>query len=515
MAETGKVGSFWHDTITTPPRRWPALTGNIAHADVAIIGAGITGLSIAWHLVSAGKRVVIIEADEVGHGTTGSSTGNLYSVVGPRLHAIAKKHGEQTLRAVIAARSAAIDFIEARVKELGIVCDFERVPFHLFSAPDAAAAKEVQHEFDAAQRVGLPSSDAIPASFPFRATALTTVADQAQFNPLKYVIGLAAALADRGCSIHENSRVLDTEDGEPCIITTATGRLTADDIVKATHTPQGLYAVHAAMIPHREYAVMARVNDALPPSGIYWNANSAWRYSVRPWRTAQGNFIMVLGEDHKPGEQDAAQLDRISQFLHQHFDVAEIPYTWAAQNYRPADLLPYIGRSPLEKHTWMATGFAADGLVWGTFAGQLISDELRAIANPRAGIFSPTRFTPIASAKNFLLEQAAVSKHLVHDVLSYGRNRECAELAPGAGCVVTIGGEKVAASRDHEGRLHVVAAHCTHLGCLVHWNPLELSWDCPCHGSRFDMDGRVLEGPAQKDLALAAMPDPPRPDLPS
>jgi Rieske Fe-S protein len=162
--------------------------------------------------------------------------------------------------------------------------------------------------------------------------------------------------------------------------------------------------------------------------------------------------------------------------------------------------LPYIGTSPLQRHTWMATGLAADGLVWGTLAGKIISDGILGNDNPYADLYNPKRFTPVASAKEFMKEQAAVVKHLAHDFTVYGRAKETTELAPGTGCVMLVEGDKVAVSRDVSGQLHVVSAHCTHMGCLVHWNSLEMSWDCPCHGSRFAMDGRVLEGPAQKDL---------------
>lgn len=500
MNDSTRMRSLWHDTLGSRRRYWPPLTGD-ADADVVIIGAGITGLTTAWHLLRAGARVVVLEAGEVGGGTTGASTGNLYVPISQRLHVLAGKHGHKAAEAVVAARIAAINFIETLASEYTIACDFQRVPFHLFSAPDDSAAKDVEKEFACAQRLGLAANDAIPSTFPFQVTALTTISQQAQFNPLQYVTGLAEVLAGMGCIIHENSRVLENVDGEPCKVSTELGTVTAQHVVKATHVPQGLYAVHAAMIPHREYAVLAEVGEKMPASGIYWNASECWRYSLRPWRSGGRNFLMVLGEPHKPGEQHAEQLNRIRQFLHTHYAVSEITHTWAAQNYPSADLLPYIGTSPVEKHTWMATGFAADGLVWGTVAGKVISDGIQQRSNSWAQLFAPTRFTPVASAKNVLKESAAVSRHLLQDVFSYGKAEECSSLAPGEGCVIKVDGEKLAACRDHAGQLHVVSAVCTHMGCLVRWNGLEMSWDCPCHGSRFSIEGRVLEGPAQHDLS--------------
>lgn len=510
MTQTGPLQVLWRHSSGPS---WPTLTESV-EANVVIIGAGITGLTAAWHLVSMGLRVVVLEAGTVGGGTTGSSTGNLYATTGPGLHAIEAKHGLEVAQTVVAARSSAIDFIDARVAELNIDCGFRRVPWHLFSAPDAEGATKVRDEFAAAARAGLPASDYLPAEFPFRATALTTVAAQAQFDPQKYVEGLAAALGalDGRCRIFENSAVLKAEDGTPCAVQTAAGRVSAGHIIKATHTPQGVYAVHAAMTPQREYAVVARVHGELPADGIYWNASPAWSYSVRPLVRPEGNFVMVLGESHKPGEQNEQHLANMAAFLHGHFQVAEFTCTWAAQNYRSADHLPYIGTPALEPHTWIATGFAADGLVWGTLAGKLISDEIGGIAHPWADTFDPKRFTPLASAKNFLKENVAVSGYLLKDRLFYDRSSDCEDVAPGEGRTLSIDGEKVAVSRDAGGQLLVVSSVCPHMGCIVHWNGIEKSWDCPCHGSRFAPDGTLIEGPAQHGLAVSQTVDPPAAD---
>lgn len=502
--EQGEITTpaLWDDTVNET--HYPALTGAL-EVDVAVIGAGITGLTTALHLQAAGLRVAVIEARRVGSGTTGDSTGNLYAPVGPGLASIEEKHSIRTAGAVVQARAEAVDFMEQTIASLNISCDFQRVPFYLFSSPDEQADGEVHQEFATAARAGLNPFDLPPPGFPFSVSALLGLSNQAQFNPLQYVQGLAAAIDGPGCRIFENSPVLETEDGEPCRVVTSAGTVTAAHVVKATHTPQGIYAVHAAMTPHREYAVVARIEETLP-AGIYWNANAAWQYSVRPWSTPEGNFLLVLGKSYKPGEQKMEDLAPLKSFIRTRFPTASIDYVWAAQNYQSADHLPYIGTSPTEQRTWMATGFAADGLVWGTIAGKAIADGIQGKESRYLDLFNPQRFTPVASAKNFLKENAAVSRHLLKDYLFYGQTESLAGIAAGEGKTLKVDGERVAVYRHESGKLSIVSAVCSHMGCIVHWNGLEKSWDCPCHGSRFSVDGVVLEGPAQSNLAKPLEP---------
>lgn len=499
---------LWADqTQGETPRRYPVLSGH-RDVDVAIVGAGITGLTAALHLKAAGLRVAVVEARRVGSGTTGTSTGNLYAPVWPRLAAIEDKHGEKMLRAVAQGRSAAIDCIQQAISTYQIRCDFKRVPFYLFSAPDDEANDEVRAETKACARAGLNPFDVPPPGFPFPATALCGVPHQAQFDPLQYVRGLAAALEGPECLIFEDSQVTATEDGEPCTVSTAAGTITARHVIKATHTPQGRYAVHAAMIPKREYAMVARVARPLP-DGIYWNANNSWHYSIRPFSNEENHYVMLLGKSHKPGEQKERHVDVMQRFIRSYFDTEHIDYLWAAQNYQPADLLPYIGTSMLEKHTWFATGFAADGLVWGTLAARAISDAILGVHNDYMDLFDPQRFTPLASAKNLAKESIAVSGYMLKDHLFYGQEKALAQVGAGEGKTLKVDGEKVAAYRDEHGRLSIVSAVCPHMGCIVHWNGLEKSWDCPCHGSRFAVDGTLLEGPSQSNLATPLNKDGP------
>ena len=482
---------------------YPPLTENLT-ADVAIVGAGITGLSTAYRLAKAGKTVAILEQDQVGMGTTGFSTGNLYAPVSERLAEISRKHDEQTMREVVNSRVSAITFIEDRVSEFQLDCDFQRVPWHLFTTVDSGESNEIiQKEYQALRTTGLTINEEVPEGFPVEVGNLLTLPDQAQINPFRYVEQLAGAIADGNCKIYENTKVIDVKHGKPCTVETTGGRLTAENVVMATHTPKGIYAVHAAMRTFREFAYGVRVSSELPKPGVYWHLLSGNQYSIRPYWDGGEGYLLVLGGEYNVGD-DAASVDsfkKLESYLHAHFDVKEVGFLWAAQNYKPADNLPYIGSGTLHPHIYIATGFSADGLVFGTLAGMIIGDSILDKKNPWTKLYAPGRFTPVASAGNVLKENVAVVGHLLKDYLFYGEVDELKEIKPGEGKTVKIDGEHLAAFRDETGEIHLVSGVCTHMGCIVNWNSVEKSWDCPCHGSRFSVEGEVLEGPAYKALA--------------
>ncbi|MDX5421654.1 MAG: FAD-dependent oxidoreductase [Hymenobacteraceae bacterium] len=481
---------------------FPKLAEDI-EVDVAVIGGGITGITTAHNLAKAGKRVAVLEAGRVGMGTTGSSTGNLYAPTG-QLHKIASKHDEETMKAVAFSRSGAVDFIEERVHEYSIDCDFKRVPWYYFTTEEESPYnKLIEKELMAAIRSGLPATGVAPAGFPYKVSRIVSVGHQAQFNPLRYVQQLAAAVEGEACRIYEQTKVLGVEAGAPSVVHTSHGKVTAKAVVKATHSPLGRYVVHTEMEVHREYALAVRLKGDLPPDGIYWHLEGKQMYSVRPYSTKEGHFLLVLDASHKVGhvEQTEKSFKKVEEYLRSYFDVDQVVYTWAAQQYKPADGLPYVGTSFTEENIYIATGFAADGLTYGTLASVIIGDAIFGRENPWARFYDPKRFTPAASAKRFLKENKDVAAHFVKDYLLRGDEKELEEVKAGEGKIVTAKGKKMAAFRDEQGQLHAVSAVCPHMGCMVHWNNGEKSWDCPCHGSRFSVDGEVLEGPAYSNLA--------------
>lgn len=467
--------------------------------DVVIVGGGITGISTAYNLVKSGKKVIVVEAREVGMGTTGFSTGNLY-VPTAQFDTILSKHGQQTLEDVVWARSLALTFIKDRISEFNIDCSLTNVPW-CYSTDREQDRRVVEKEYQAMKLGTLPAFNTVPLNFPFPAKSIAVLDDQAQFNPLQYVKKLAAEIAGGRCQIFENTRVTDIQDGDPCVVETTRGTIRAAKVVQATHTPKGLYAVHAMMEVYREFALAVKLNQEAPHGGIYWIKEGNNKYSIRTYTTHEGNFAIIINETQKVGQRERTEdnFENLEKYIRSVFDAGEVKYRWAAQKYMPADTLPYIGTSPLQNNVYIATGFASDGLIWGTASSIIISDLILWRGNKLARTFDPKRFTPIASAENALKENIDVVTNLVKDYIK-GTEKEFTGIQTGEGKLIDFTGKKSAAYRDENDQLHIVSAICPHLGCIVHWNSAEKSWDCPCHGSRFTYKGEVLEGPAMKGL---------------
>ena len=489
--------SLWQGTAQ--PTHFPSLNED-AIADVAIIGGGITGLTAAMLLVAAGKRVIVLEAGAIGAGSTGSSTGNLYAVVDRQLSTLEAKWGRETMEAVAQSRVDAIDLIEDTVRRYGIDCAFHRRPFCLYASDPARADIElIEHEYRAAQHANLNARLTKDIALPFPIYQALVIEGQAQFHPLNYVRGLAHHLVEAGCAICEDTRVTAIDDNTG-VVQTESGQVRAEAIVMATHTPKGIYAVHALMEVHREYGIAAPLNDGRHPDGIYWDISS--KHSTRTFDADGQRYLVAIGAAHPTGHdtETAPRYREVERFARQHFGIGDVGFEWSAQNYRSADGLPYIGRSHGASRTYIATGFGADGLTYGTLAASLISEEILGRESRWSDLYDARRFTPVKSAKGALAENLSVAKHLLKDYLAR-RPKDLEQVPPGEGRILTLDGDKVAVYRDDMGDYTLVSPHCTHLGCLVHWNSADKSWDCPCHGSRFTVTGNIIEGPALTPLA--------------
>src|SRR3954451_19609291 len=506
IALEGKNTSLWVDTA--PKTDYPVLRTGV-HVDVAVLGGGIAGLTTALLLKREGARVAVVEAGRVGAGVTAYTTAKVTSLHGIQYQSVESSFGEDGARAYAQANEAGLERVAQFVDELSIDRDGRRKPAYTY-AEDEGDRGKIEDEVEAAVRAGLPATFTTDTDLPWPVAAAIRVEDQAEFHPRRYLIALAEEVDGDGSHVFERSRAIAVGGGRERVrVSTTRGELTADQVVVATHFPcldRGGY--FARMHPERSYGLgLYLKRGAKAPQGMYLSTESP-SHTVRSHPTRRGaasaeEMVIAGGESHKTGQggDTAARVARLERWARERFDVASIEYRWSTQDNMPVDGVPFIGRlAPFQKRLWVATGFMKWGLTNGTAAGMILTDLIGGRDNPWASLFDATRFKPLASAKELVKENANVGVRFVGDHVGRPDARSVEALAPGTAGIVRRGAGKVAAYREDDGTLHTVSAVCTHLGCQVKWTEAETSWDCPCHGSRFDFTGRVIQGPAVKDL---------------
>jgi glycine/D-amino acid oxidase-like deaminating enzyme/nitrite reductase/ring-hydroxylating ferredoxin subunit len=497
-----KTESIWEKVST--PVSYPPLTQDI-HADVLIIGAGITGMTAGFELAKAGVTAVIVEAHRAGDGTTGYSTGNLYVPVQPYYQHIRSKFDKETIRVVAHSRKEALDYIERTVKECGIDCHFSRRPDYMFT--ETRSKDFIEKEFETLKEAGIAVEYTQDIPFPTDAKRAIYFPDQARFNPKTYIDGLAKAFTQKGGKLFEKTEIKEAEERNgQCRARTKRHTITARAMIMATHTPKGIHTMQMLAAPYRSYVVAAKLEGNQYPNGHFWNADpNGYISSTHAVYGQELDMLMVAGGHHKTGQAAHADAEHyyknIESYIRERFKVDAILHRWSAQHYQAADDVPYIGLAHhRSKHFYVAGGYFADGLTYGTTAGCILADRIQDKANPWAKTYEATRFTPIASAGAAIRENVNVLSEYLKDLPGCRDATRFADIKPGEGGIVEMHGEKFAAYRDEDHALHVVSAVCTHLKCIVRFNNAEKTWDCPCHGSRFALDGGVLEGPAWEPL---------------
>lgn len=482
---------------------WPTLEVSL-QADVVVVGAGITGVTLATVLAEAGKSVVVLEARHIGAGHTGGSTGNLYQTVGAGMRELRRKWGAEVAQQVARSRGEAIGFIEQRARSIAASA-FRRCTMYLTS--DSPSTHErLEDECKACEAAGLrPRWDsALPAGLLSTRFPVLALDHQAQFDPMAYVQGLAHQAARAGARLFENSPVIEI-DGAAGLVSTARGTVQAAHIVLATHSPSGSHLVQAGMLARREYALaFPLAAEGLPP-GIFW-CEGQERLSVRGHDGAHGKYVVCVGQHHPSGHHDATQaLAALQALVQRRLGLSTPVYRWSAQHFHSADGLPYIGRDV--SGMYIATGFDADGLVYGTLAASIIACELLGRDNEWARLYKASRLNPMRSAHGVAQESVNVVRTFLQERLTPRQHAQVSSVAPGEAQIMDVYGQTLAAYRSPRGQLHVVAPVCTHMKCTVQWNAVETSWDCPCHGSRFAPDGQVISGPALVPLRRLVPPD--------
>jgi glycine/D-amino acid oxidase-like deaminating enzyme/nitrite reductase/ring-hydroxylating ferredoxin subunit len=497
-SDSGRTTSVWMETELP---QFSPLDRDL-RVNVCIVGAGIAGMTCAYLLARTGRSIVVIDDGPIAGGETGRTTAHLTAALDDRYYEIEKLHGKDGARIAADSHSAAIDRVESIASLEEIDCDFERLDGYLFLGGDSKK-DELERELDASRRAGLDTEmvDRIPG-VPFDSGPAVKFPRQAQFHPLKYLNGLTRAILRDGGKIYCGTHAEKIVDGEPAKVTTADGHVvTADAIIVATNTPVNDWLIiHSKQAAYRTYVLGCRVPKGSIPHGLYWDTPDPYHYirlQNAPGST-NSEILIVGGEDHKTGQADDMD-DRfacIEEWARQRFPMIEsVDYRWSGQIMEPVDYMGYIGRNPgADRHIFIATGDSGNGMTHGTIAGILLTDLVLGLKNPWTSLYDPSR-VKLGAAGEYVKENVNVAEQY-KDWITEGDVENADGIAAGEGAVIRRGSKKIAVYKDDKGVVHECSAVCTHLYCIVDWNPTEKTWDCPCHGSRFDPYGKVINGPA-------------------
>ncbi len=461
--------SFWVSSAPRTPN--PPLAADTT-ADVCVIGGGIVG-ALSTHLLRAeGKHVVLIDAREVARGVTGHTTAKVTSSHGLIYRQIERSFGAEGAALYGAANEAGKEKIASLVEELGIDCDFERQDNYVYTEERSYLGK-VKDEVEAARRAGLPASFVTSSPLPYPIEGAVRFTNQAQFHPRRFVLGLLERAEGDGLEVYEDTTAVKVSAGQRCRVETSSGAsIDAGSVVVATHLPfldRGLFFTKAH--PHRSYVVASHM-DA-PPDGMHISSGGTTR-SIRHVADGDRRLLLVGGEGHKTGHKADTEepYRKLASFAEERFGLSEFAHRWAAHDYVSVDHVPYVGRlTRATDNILVATGFGKWGFANGAAAAMMMTDLIVGRRNEWLSLFDAKRLDVFASAPEFVKENGQVAFHFVAD------------------------------------RLDRSSPRCTHLGCVLKWNNAETTWDCPCHGSRFDADGKVIQGPAVRDLDAATLPN--------
>jgi glycine/D-amino acid oxidase-like deaminating enzyme/nitrite reductase/ring-hydroxylating ferredoxin subunit len=465
--------------------------------DVAIIGAGMAGLHCAWHLRESGLSVAVLEARQVGHQATGRSTAKVTSQHGLRYVSLKRSFGEENARIYAEANQGAVSLIAAMCESMDGHFGLKPADAHVY-ATDELQVSQLEEEAQAAREFGLPATIVPQAKMPVPAKALLRFTSQYQFNPVAYLRGVARAFPDN-VQIYEQSRVTALEHGETCRLQCNGHTVMAPQVVVATQMPvvsQGMFFTKAFPFAHPVAA--APLPQGVEVEGMFLSAGEP----SHSFRTASVNgqtYLLAAGPEFttgQPEQQEEAMAD-LHRFMREFFRIETPTHQWINEDFRPMDGAAFVGpATSATPNLQIATGFQAWGISQGALAGEIMADRILGREHRAAMLFEATRIKPLAGGPAFISGNVHAAFHLIADRVLEGKAKKLKDLAPGEAAVVTAKGEQLAVRRDVSGGFHVLSAVCTHLGCIVDWNAIDETWDCPCHGSRYTAQGEVLSGPA-------------------
>lgn len=491
---------YW--LASTPSTDYPALNRDIK-VDVAIVGGGLVGITAAYLLKQENLQVAVIEADRIVQGATGHTTAKITSQHDLIYDKLIKHMGQEKARQYAEANEYAIDFMADLIKKKKIDCDFSRQAAYVYTQEDKYV-QQIQNEVKAARSLGIKAEYVEQLPLPLEVKAAERFDHQAQFHSRKYLLALAREIPGEGSHIFEQTRAVDFHEGSPFTVITANGsKIIAGQVILASHFPayggSGYY--FARMYPERSYALGIKIKEKYP-GGMHITAEQPGR-SLRFTPIKDDELVIVGGEHHKTGQGPGTETHyrNLLQFAREIFNVQDLLFRWSTQDYTTLDDIPYVGKITAKSpNVYVATGFRKWGMTNSTVAALLLRDLIVHGESPWAPVYDPSRFEGDPMIKNFVSLNVDVTKHLIGDKLKSVPEDQDLELSPGKAKVIVHEGKRVGVYKDNKGKIHAVDNTCTHMGCELVWNEAELSWDCPCHGSRFTYEGEIIDGPALKTL---------------
>ncbi len=469
--------------------------------DCLVVGAGITGITAGLMLQKAGKHTLIAEAHTVGFGTTSGTSAHINTFADTTYTEAKSAFGEDGATLFAQAVNKGADIIKNYVNEFNINCDYETKPGYIY-AEDDDQVKDLQKLYDGAVSVKVPVEYVtdVPVPIPFKSAV--KINGQAQFNPMKYLKALEEQYIEAGGTIAENTRAQKVTSKDGIHTVESEGKaIRAKKIIFATHIPPGLTPFNFECAPYRSYVIAVKLNDDSYPDALLYDLQDPYHY-IRTHVIDRQKLLLVGGNDHKTGHGDPEQaIAGLEAYTRKYYNVESVKYSWSSQYYIPADGLPYTGQMPLMADgIYCATGFNGNGMMLGSISAKIMSDLVIGIKSPYTNLFSPGRIKPVASFTDFVSENADVAWRFIKDRFSINKEESFDEIKPGNGKVLEVDGKKVAAYRDNNGKIHALNPVCPHAKCIVNWNQEETSWDCPCHGARFNAYGVMVNGPVEHDL---------------
>lgn len=469
--------------------------------DCLIIGAGITGLSTGLLLQQAGKKVVIAESRTPGFGTTGGTSAHINNFADTTYAEAKNAFGDEGAQLFAQAIQEGAGLIKSNIENFRISCDYEEKTGCLYAETEGEV-KQLADIFEGMQQVGVTAAYTEKAPTPVSYLQALEIPGQAQFHPIKYLQAIKAAFIKAGGILLENTFIEKLDERDDLHIAQAAGqKIESKKVIYATHVPPGITVFSFRCAPYRSYVIAVKLKNNAYPDAVIYDLQEPYHY-VRTHIIDGEQLLLVGGNDHKTGHGDPEKaFADLEKYVHTYYTVSSVKYRWSSQYYIPADGFPYVGQIPLANDGILtATGFNGNGIMLGSVSAKILADLVLGIDNKYAELFSPSRIKPINGFMEFVKENADVAYHFIADRFGIPETDSLNHLHPNTGKVLELDGEKLAVYRDEDGSIHALSPTCTHAGCIVNFNPAERTWDCPCHGGRFAIDGSVLTGPPTEAL---------------